>query len=263
MDGRVRSKDGTSIAYSRSGSGPAVILVTGSLDDGTENEPLAEALSDHFTVINYARRGRGESGDTLRYAIEREIEDIEALIEAAGGTAHLYGVSSGGALVVEAAARGVAANRIAVYEIPYDLADETPGFMRSYRDGLEALLAEGRRGDALALFMEIAGSSAQDIAEARASSLWPGLEELAPTLAYDAAVLGDGRPPLERLAAIRQPALIATGGGSPSVEAAADAMVAALPSGRRLVLENQPHVVDPGVMAAALIAFFGESEARR
>src|SRR5215207_2433121 len=109
--GRVTSNDGTSIAYDRKGTGPAVILVGGGLDDGSENAPLVPGLAEHLTVYNYARRGRGDSGDTLPYAVEREIEDIEALITEDGGSAHLYGVSSGGALVLEAAAAGVAVEK--------------------------------------------------------------------------------------------------------------------------------------------------------
>lgn len=116
---RVMSNDGTSIAYDRQGSGPAVILVTGGLDDGSENAPLADELGRHFTVYNYNRRGRGHSGDTEPYALEREIEDIGALVAEAGGTANLYGVSSGGALVLQAAAAGLAIDRLAVYEVPY------------------------------------------------------------------------------------------------------------------------------------------------
>src|SRR5918994_5056994 len=122
--GRVTSNDGTSIAYDRKGTGPAVILVGGGLDDGSENAPLVPGLAEHFTVYNYARRGRGDSGDTLPYALEREIEDLEALIADAGGSAHLYGVSSGGALALEAAAAGIAVRRLAVYEVPYMTTDD-------------------------------------------------------------------------------------------------------------------------------------------
>ena len=120
---RVTSKDGTSIAYDRIGDGPAVILVGGGLDDGSENAPLVPELAEEFTVYNYARRGRGDSGDTLPYAVEREIQDIGALVAEAGGSAHLFGVSSGGALALEAAAAGIAIDRLAVYDVPYNMAD--------------------------------------------------------------------------------------------------------------------------------------------
>jgi pimeloyl-ACP methyl ester carboxylesterase len=156
---RVTSKDGTSIAYERIGSGPTVILVGGGAVDRSENASLAPELAEHFTVYNYDRRGRGDSGDTLPYAVEREIEDIEALIAEAGGPAHLYGVSSGGALALEAAAAGIALDKIAVYEVPYSMADDASQRWREYVEQLEALLAEGRRGDAFALFMRVAGAS--------------------------------------------------------------------------------------------------------
>ncbi|MFD8500405.1 alpha/beta fold hydrolase [Amycolatopsis sp. NPDC059657] len=208
----VMSKDGTSIAYQRAGTGPAVILVGGGLDDGSENAALVPELARHFTVVNYARRGRGDSGDTHPYAVEREIEDINALISEAGGPVHLFGASSGGALALEAAAAGLAIDRIAVYEVPYLIDDEAAQQWSEYVDRLTVALADGHRGDAIALFMRLAGSSGEDIAGARASSFWPGLEALAPTLAYDAACLGDGRPPVARLATITQPALVATGG---------------------------------------------------
>jgi pimeloyl-ACP methyl ester carboxylesterase len=133
--------------------------VTGGLDDGSENAPLAAELAEHFTVFNYARRGRGDSGDTQPYAVEREIEDIEALIAEAGGSAHQYGVSSGGALALEAAAAGLAVDKIAVYEVPYNVADEWPQRSREYVEKLDELLAEGRRGDAVELFMRLADSS--------------------------------------------------------------------------------------------------------
>src|SRR5215475_14431923 len=116
---RVTSADGTRIAYDRKGTGPAVILVGGTLDDGAENAPLARLLADHFTVYNYARRGRGASGNTPPYALAREVEDLDALIATAGGSAHLYGASSGGALALEAAAAGSAIDTIAVWEVPY------------------------------------------------------------------------------------------------------------------------------------------------
>ncbi|SFO99504.1 Alpha/beta hydrolase family protein [Amycolatopsis arida] len=210
---RVTSKDGTPIAYERQGSGPAVVLVTGALDDGSENAPLATELAGSFTVFNYARRGRGASGDTPPYAVAREIEDLAALIGAAGGPVRLYGVSTGGALALEAVAAGLPVDRIAVYELPYSL-DAPPGHWRDYVVRLRETLAEGRRGDALELFMRLAGSSDEDIVAARTSPMWPDLETLAHTLAYDAAVLGDSRPPFARLAAITQPALVATGGGA-------------------------------------------------
>jgi hypothetical protein len=262
---RVISKDGTSIAYERGGTGPAVVLVGGGLDDGSEMAAFAPELARHFTTYHYARRGRGDSGDTAPYAVAREIEDIDALITEAGGTAHLFGPSSGGALVLEAAAAGLPVDRIAVYEVPYMVDDVTARHWSEYVDRLTAALADGRRGDALDLFMRLAGASDEDIAGARDSQFWRGLEALAPTLAYDAACLGDGRPPVTRLASITRPTLVATG-GTPDphmgglrpgfFDEAADAIAAALPNAERRIVEGQTHVVDPEVLASTLERFF-------
>jgi hypothetical protein len=263
---RVKSKVGTPIAYERIGSGPAVILVGGGLDDGAENAPLAPELAARFTVYNYARRGRGDSGDTTPYAVAREIEDIDALIAGAGGSAHVYGVSSGGALALEAAAAGIAIDRVAVYDVPYNMAGDWPRRWLDYRDELEAALAEDRRGDALELFMRVAGSAEEEIAAARSSPFWAGLETIAHTLVYDAACLGDGQPPAARLAGITQPALIATGGERPAdaarwvlaLDQAADAIAASIPRARRRTIEGQSHVADPKAVAPVLEGFFAD-----
>ncbi|WP_158888215.1 alpha/beta fold hydrolase [Amycolatopsis anabasis] len=261
----VRSQDGTSIAYERSGSGPAVILVGGGLDDGAENAALVPELAGRFTVYNYARRGRGGSGDTPPYAVRREIEDLDALIGEAGGSAHLFGASSGGALALEAAIAGLAVDRIAVYEVPYLSDEEAAQHWAEYVDQLTAALADDRRADALELFMRLAGSADEDIAGARGSSFWSGLEALAPTLAYDAACLGDGRPPAARLATLARPVLVATG-GTPDphtkglrpgfFDEAADAIAAAVPHAERRIIEGQTHVADPAVLASVLERFF-------
>ena len=260
----VVSRDGTAIAYDREGSGPAVILLSGNLDDGAENEPLAAELAAGFTVYNVARRGRRGSGDAASYAVEREIEDIAAVMSAAGGAAHLYGVSSGGALALEAAAAGLPVGRVIVYEVPYSVGPEAAQYWRAYVDELSRTLAEGRRGEAVELFMRLAGASEDDIAGARRAPVWAALERLAPTLAYDAACLGDGEPPRERLARITQPTLVATGSahdpGAPGLPAeffdiAADEIVAAMPTARRIRLEGQGHVVAADRMAAVLRDF--------
>jgi hypothetical protein len=259
----VTSIDGTSIAYDRQGSGPVVILVGGGLVDPVtgragraENAPLATELAADFTVYNYDRRGRAESGDTLPYAMEREIEDIDALIAEADGSASLYGVSSGGALAPEATAAGLAVDKIAMYEVPYGIGEGAEQRWQEYVEQLGAALVDGRRGDAIELFMRGAGSSDEDIAGARSSPMWPGLEAIAHTLAYDAACLGDGRPPTERLAKIAQPALVATGGGMEFFEQSADAVAASLPDARRVTIEGQSHVADPKVVATVLERFF-------
>jgi predicted alpha/beta-hydrolase family hydrolase len=260
---RVTSRDGTPIAYDRKGSGPAVILVGGGLVDPAtgrggrwENAPLASELATRFAVYNYDRRGRADSGDTLPYAVEREIEDIDALIAEAGGSARLHGVSSGGALALEAAAAGLAIDKVSVYELPYLIGEEASRHWREYVAGLRTVLAQGRRGDAVELFMRVAGASEESIAGAKASPMWPCLEAVAHTLAYDAAVLGDDHPPARRLAEVTQPTLILTGGGDDFFERAADATAASLPHAERQVLHGQAHVADPKALAPVLERFY-------
>jgi pimeloyl-ACP methyl ester carboxylesterase len=254
--GTVISRDGTSIAYDRRGRGPAVILVGGGLVDRSENAALATALAEHFTTYNYDRRGRGSSGDTLPYAVDREIEDVSALVIEAGGSAHLCGISSGGALALEAAAAGTAVDRLAIYEVPYSVGDDAARRWRAYREQLGPALAGDRRGEALALFMRVAGASEEDIAGARHSSSWREMLVLAHTLGYDAAILGDGAAPTARLVTITSPTLVATGGGDDFFEQAADAVAARVPNAERRTLAGQSHVVDARAFAAVLERFF-------
>lgn len=251
----VTSCDGTSIAYERQGSGGlAVVLVGGALDDGAENAPLALELARSFTVYNYARRGRGASGDTPPYTLSREVEDLAALVAEAGGSACLYGVSSGGALVLEAAAAGVAASRLAVYEVPYPLADGPQWHLNGPK--ITELVAAGRRDEALSLFMGSIGASDEDIAGAKESEYWAGLTAIAHTTAYDAACMRDGSPSRERFARITQPALVVTGGSTELMERAADATLACVPHAERQTLHGQAHAADPGVVAPMLERFF-------
>jgi Alpha/beta hydrolase family len=260
---RVTSKDGTAIAFERVGTGPALVLVGGAIDDGSENALLGPALGDRFTVYNYARRGRGASGDTAPYAVEREIEDLEAIITEAGAAAHVFGASSGGGLALEAAAAGLPIGRLAVYEVPYAMSDDGPHWDRRDLPAVEELLAEGRRGDVVELFMRTVGSSEEDIAGAKVSPYWAPLEALAHTLAYDAAVMGDGHPPAERLARISQPTLVVTGtladahGGVPAefMSRAADAIAAVIPHAERAVIEGAGHMVDATLLAPVIGRF--------
>ncbi len=262
---QVHSADGTAIGYDRlSDEGPALVLVGGGLDDGTENLPLGRQLADRCTVVNYRRRGRGDSDDVRPYAVEREVEDLAAVIDAAGGHAHLFGASTGGALALQAAAAGLPVDRIVVHEVPYQVDEPMIAAWRAYRLDLDAALDAGDRDEALRLFMRLAGSSEQDIADAETAPVWPVLRALAATLRYDAACLGDGPPPTDRLARVGQPVLLTTGlsldvqmAGLPAdfFGAAADAAAAALPDARRATLEVRGHVVDPAVLAPILTTF--------
>jgi pimeloyl-ACP methyl ester carboxylesterase len=260
----VTSKDGTGIAYERTGAGPAVVLVGGGLSDRSENTPLVPALTDCFTVVNYDRRGRGASDDAEDYNVAREVEDIDALIAATGGTAHLYGVSSGGALALEAALAGSAVGKLAVYDVPYNRAPDWPEAWTSYTDELDRALAAGDRGAALEAFLRVTGTPKEDIAGMRSAPFWPNLEAIAHTLRYDAACLGTGQPPVDRLATIRQPVLVLTSDErSPhsarwvlALDDAADAIASAIPGAERDTLLGQGHVADPDAVAARLGEFF-------
>src|SRR6266699_5344171 len=203
----VTSKDGTKIAYDKQGERPAVILVAGALCArlSWSGPHLSNLLAPHFKVYNYDRRGRGDSGDTKPYAIAREVEDIEALVDVAGGSAYLYGHSSGAALVLDAAIQlGPTIKKLALYDAPYH---EEAADQQAFRDYIKQLihaLAEDRRGDAVAAFMQYVGMPTQQIAAMRQSPAWPQLESIAPTLAYDhAAILGeDSSIPVEQIALI-------------------------------------------------------------
>lgn len=261
----VKSFDGTSIAYDQlSNKGPTLVLIGGGLDDGTENRPLGEYLADRFAVVNYQRRGRGDSGDTHPYAVEREVDDLAAVIDAAGGRAYVFGASSGGALAFAAAAAGLPIDRIAVHEVPYQIDDVMVSAWQAYRLELDAALDAGDRDQALRLFMRLAGSSEQGIAGAEAAPVWPALRALAPTLRYDAACLGAGPPPADLLAMVPQPVLLTTGltldshmAGLPVdfFGAAADAAAAVLPDARRDTLKVDGHVADPAVLGPILSTF--------
>jgi len=258
----LSSHDGTTIAYRKRGEGPALILVDGALtvhSAGSRSE-LASLLAPHFTVYGFDRRGRGESGDTLPYAVDREIDDIEALIDRAGGSAFLYGHSSGGPLAMRAAIRlGGKVRKIAMYEAPYN---NDPGAQESWSQYLSQLrqaLAEGRRGDAVALFMRLAGTPAEQVDGMRRAPFWPAMEAVAPTLAYDhAAILGEPwSVPAELAARVSVPALVMAGdAGLRFMPDAARVLSQAIPQGQLRMLEGQTHVVDPGVLAPVLVEFF-------
>lgn len=255
----VISKDGTSIAYTVSGQGPALILVDGAMCFRAFGPmtPLAAQLASDFTVYTYDRRGRGESGDTLPYAVDREIDDLQALVEAAGGTPFLYGISSGAVLAVAAAARIPAFRKLALYEPPLALDGAMQLGAAEYKAQLTPTLAEGRRGDAIALFMTRVGVPPEVIAGMRQSPAWPIFESVAPTLAYDDAILGDSLVPVQWASAVSIPTLVMDGGASPDyMRQAAHALADAIPNAQYRTLPGQTHEVDPAVIAPELKAFF-------
>ncbi len=255
-DEYVVSTDGTRIAYERLGTGPVVILVGGGLTDRAENAPLAEALASDLTVCNYDRRSRGAS-DIGDPGLTRELADLEALMAAvAPRSASLVGVSSGGALALELAARSIDSGSVSsllVYEVPYLPSAEYEQSWAAYVPQVTAALHAGDLDRALELFMGLAGSEDAEIEAARQSPAWPSLRELAPTLAHDAAVLGNGRIP-KRLARIPVPVVVATGAGetplSAFYRAAADQLAAALPTAKRMELDNSEHVLGASTSTA-------------
>ena len=256
----VMSKDGTAIAFDQSGGGVPIILVAGAFTDRSHPllAHLAEMLAPHFTVFNYDRRGRGDSGDALPYAVEREIEDLDALIQEAGGSACVCGFSSGAALALEAA-RGLAVKKLALYEPPYRIPGGANQLPQHFATHLERLVSSGRRGDAAEYFMvQGAGMPAEAVAGMRTQAFWPMVESAAHTLVYDTAVMGtDARLLPERLKAVAVPTLVIDGGASPEwMRAAARAVAEGLPHAQRRTLQSQTHEVSPLAIAPVLTEFF-------
>jgi pimeloyl-ACP methyl ester carboxylesterase len=270
---KVTSKDGTAIAYEQSGAGPAVILVTGATGVQSDRR-LVELLAPRYSVLDYNRRGRGESGDTPPYAVQREVEDIEALIEEAGGSAFLYGISSGAVLALEAASRLPGkVKKLALYEPPFIVDDSRPPLPADYVQQLDAAIAAGRRGDAVEIFLTKAiGLPAEYIPAMRnapppadegamQAPAWADLEKVAHTIAYDGIIMGDtmsGKAlPAGRWAANTAPTLVMCGGNSEAFfHNGARALAADLPKAQYRVLEGQDHAVAPEALAPALAEFF-------
>ncbi len=251
------SADGTAIAFDRFGDGPPVIMTVGAFNTRSATEPLAQALGQHFTVLNYDRRGRGDSGDTAPYAVDREIEDIGALIIAADGSSSVFGYSSGAILALKAAASGLAITHLVLYEPPFNPDDSYPLLPADLPRQLTELVAAGRRGDAVELYQTQAIGIPEDVAvQMRHAPFRPGLEAIAHTLAYDAMIVGDRSLPAELLASVTIPALVVSGEESPPfLRAAAQAAAAALPNGRLATLPGQTHDISPQATAPITAEF--------
>ena len=259
----VRSNDGTPIAFERSGSGPALIVVDGALCSRAfgPSPKLVPRLAPHFTVYAYDRRGRGQSGNTRPYSPSREVEDIAALVEHAGGSASLLGLSSGGALALEAAASGVRIDHVVAYEPPYvDLLGVNGG--AAHGDELQRLVAEGQRGAAVKYFMkDMVGVPAPFVVMMRLMPwVWPKLEAVAHTLPYDAAVMTEFRIPRARFSSIRVPSLVMNGSKTDArLREAARALADTIPGAHHQELAGQTHNVKPAVLSAAVVEALGAS----
>jgi pimeloyl-ACP methyl ester carboxylesterase len=257
----VTSRDGTTIAFDRSGHGPAVILVAGAFGDRSMMAPLAALLAPRFTVYAYDRRGRGGSGDTAPYAVEREIDDIEAMVEHAGGSAYAYGISSGAVLALRAALALPGITKLALYEPPFIVDDGHPPVPADYVDRVKELTATGRPGDAVELFLTFVGVPAEEVAQMRAEPFWAALEAMAHTLAYDFTVMAgtqSGAPLPAKWASLSTPTLVADGEKTPQqyIRPAADALGALLPHARRHTVAGQDHAVAPDAIAPVLTGYF-------
>jgi pimeloyl-ACP methyl ester carboxylesterase len=255
----VTSADGTVIAYEQQGSGPALIIVDGAMSTRGAKAELRALLAPQLSVFGYDRRGRGDSSDTLPYAVDREIEDIQALIEVAGGTAALYGHSSGAALALDAALQlGDSVTKVAMYEAPYN---DDPAARRAWRGYLQKMtqaLATGRHGDAVALFMAYVGTPAEQIDSMRKQDFWQAMAALGPTLAYDhTAILGEEAVvPADRAAGLSVSALVMFGTASfPFMAQTARALQQAIPHAELRALEGQDHNVSPAALAPILLEF--------
>ena len=257
------SNDGTTIAFDRSGEGPPIALVGGALADRSAAAELAAQLAPRLTVIAFDRRGRGDSGDTAPYAVEREVEDIEALIFAVGGQAFVLGHSSGAVLALESARTlSDRITKLALYEPPFIVDDSRPLLPADYVTHLDDLVSAGRRGDAVEFFMTTAvGVPAEVVAGMREQPFWSSLESTAHTLAYDGTIMGDTMggitAPLRRWASVGVPTLVMDGGASPDWQRnAVRALVDVLPDARHRTLEGQDHGPASEVLAPALLEFF-------
>jgi pimeloyl-ACP methyl ester carboxylesterase len=261
----VTSKDGSRIAYDRYGSGPAVILVSGALGyrKFKKMEELAQLLAERCTVINYDRRGRGDSTEVKPYALEREIEDLQALVGAEGGSASLWGWSSGGALALRAAGAGIGVERMSVYEVPFMV---RPGAERptpDYGERLDELVAAGDRSGAVKHFMRNSiGIPAPFVALMPLTPMWKGLKATAHTLPYDWAALGKhtmyGAPlDAEEWASVTMPTLVVYGAKSPDVlQQGSRALAEVLPNAELRELAGISHNVKMSVLAPVLAEFF-------
>jgi len=255
------SADGTQIAYESTGTGPALVIVDGALcyRDFGGSRGFAEALAGRFTVYRYDRRGRGASGPgNTPYAVAREVEDLEAVIAAAGGTAHVFGLSSGAALSLEAARAGAPIDRLAVFEAPFVVDDEKAPTAPDFPQQVQAMVDADRRGDAVKAFMKLVGAPAPMVAVMRLTPVWKTMKHVAHTLPHDLSIVTrfeQGEPlPAGYYDAISTPTLVLAGGKSPVwMRNAQTAIADAVPGSRLETLPGQTHMLKPKAVVEVLI----------
>lgn len=257
------SKDGTMLAYDVYGSGPALIFITGATCFRSFEPVLhdAKVFAEQFTVYNYDRRGRGDSGNTLPYAVEREVEDIEAMIDAAGGAAYLYGHSSGAILALEAAMQlGDKVSKLVMYDPAYASDEADQHEFKELSQGLYTLLDSGKNDEAVSLFLEGIGIPEEVVSSMmRQSPQWPTMVALAPTLAYDTKLASE-LAPLERASRLTTPAHILVGEKSPaSIREVANQLSEAMPNAGYSKIAGQDHMPNPEVLLPVLASFLYET----
>ena len=260
---KILSKDGTAIAVDRTGSGPPLVFVDGAMcyRASGPSRPMAEALAGHFTVFTYDRRGRGDSSNGGPYDVQREVDDLDAVIREAGGQAVVLGVSSGAALALEAASRGVPITRLALYEAPFIVDASRPPLPNDFVARINEALASGRRGDAVKMFMKVVGVPGIFIMLMRLMPAWSKVTAVAHTLPYDFAIVGPyqtGQPlPKTRWSGATMPTLVMDGGKSPAwMRNATRALAGVLPNATYRTLDGQTHMIKPKALAPPLMEFF-------
>lgn len=260
----TQSADGTEIAYDTTGSGPALVIVEGAMCQRSMGvgRTLKDSLEDRFTVYCYDRRGRGESGPgASAYEVQREVEDLVAVLEAAGGNAFVLGASSGGVLALEAARQGASIARLAVYEAPFIVDDTHAPNDPALGGRTRALVEDGRRGEAVRLFMRVVGAPRPMVAVMSLLPVWKKITGIAHTLPNDYEIVlpfQQGRPlPDGYYAAVSPETVVIAGGKSPEYMRNAQAAIAAqLPHGRLVTLPGQTHMVKARATTPVLLEHF-------
>jgi len=256
----IISKDGTKIAYNKNGTGPTVILVDGAFcsKDFGPTPKLVPVLANYFTVISYDRRARGDSGDTQPYSVQREIEDIEALINVAGGTAHLFGVSSGAVLALKVAAGGLPIGKLVVFEPPYNTDGRRRKPLPDAELQLKQMIAKGRKKDAVNFYLrKVIGLPSIVTFILRLTPNWSKMIGNANSLPYDAAVMGNFILPNEMLASIKIPAMVIASAKSPeSLKNPAQLVAQTIPNSQQRILKGQVHNVPPQHLVPVLVDFY-------
>jgi pimeloyl-ACP methyl ester carboxylesterase len=255
----VVSKDGTPIGYDVSGAGVPVIFAVGAFNDRTRCAPLAAALADSYRPVVYDRRARGESGDTPPYAVDREVEDLAALIDAVGGEAAVFGYSSGGVLALKAAADGVRISRLALFEVPFALGG-LPAGPADAPARMAELVDSGRPGDAVAMFQrDVIGLPPPVTEQMRQSPMWASLEAMARSVVYDTTITSEFSTPTPAMAAVTTPTLVMVGAATwPGLRGSAEALAALLPAATFLAVEGgENHDIPVDTTADALREFLG------